>query len=296
MYNIKEAAARSGVSVPTLRAWERRYGVVSPARTPAGYRLYDDQAIERLRRMRLLLGAGWRPREAAAEVLRDGSTGATGAGDAVEAGAVNAGALAGMVDRLVASAAVFDTGQVTVVLDEVFARVSFETAMEEVIFPALREVGRGWESGKLSVAAEHAVSNTIHRRLAGHYEAARRPGERPHVMIGLPPGARHDLGALAFAVALRRLGLDTLYLGSDVPIESWVRSLRQTGARVAVIGAITRSDVDAARAVVAAIREELPEVTCVVGGQGGAALADSARVLPGVLSEDARLVHALSTT
>ena len=296
MYNIKEAAARSGVSVPTLRAWERRYGVVSPERTPAGYRLYDDRAIERLRRMRLLLGAGWRPREAAAEVLRESPPAAAEALGAADSETVSAGALTGMADRLVASAAVFDAAQVTAVLDEVFARVSFETALEEVVFPALREVGRGWESGKLSVAAEHAVSNTIHRRLAVQYEAARRPGERPHVVIGLPPGSRHDLGALAFAVALRRLGLDTLYLGADVPIESWVRSLRQTGAPLAVIGAVTRADVDAARAVVAAIREELPEVTCLVGGEGGAALADSARVLPGVLSEDARLVHGLATS
>ena len=42
MYTIKQAAARSGLSVPTVRAWERRYGVVHPERTASGYRLYDD--------------------------------------------------------------------------------------------------------------------------------------------------------------------------------------------------------------------------------------------------------------
>ena len=45
MYKIKEAAARSGVSVPLLRAWERRYGIVSPTRTASGYRLYDEDAL-----------------------------------------------------------------------------------------------------------------------------------------------------------------------------------------------------------------------------------------------------------
>ena len=39
MYTIKQAAARSGVGVSLLRAWERRYGVVHPVRTPSGYRL-----------------------------------------------------------------------------------------------------------------------------------------------------------------------------------------------------------------------------------------------------------------
>ena len=45
---IKEAATRTGISIPTIRVWERRYGVVSPTRTPAGYRLYDEQSIARL--------------------------------------------------------------------------------------------------------------------------------------------------------------------------------------------------------------------------------------------------------
>lgn len=295
MYNIKEAAARSGVSVPTLRAWERRYGVVNPARTPAGYRLYDDESIGRLRRMRTLLGAGWRPREAAIEVLRDKPS---DAGAAAIAGNGTEGSpqadLAGMVAQLANSAAVYDSAQVTAVLDDAFSRVSFETAMEEVVFPALREIGRAWQTGRVSVAAEHAASNAVHRRLAMLYEAARKPGEWPHVVIGLPPGSRHDLGALAFAVALRRVGLDTLYLGADVPLESWVGSLRQTGAPVAVIGALTPSDVDAARAVVGAIQEELPSVTCLLGGEAAAALADDVRVLPGVLAEDARLVYALA--
>ncbi|MBE3074340.1 MAG: MerR family DNA-binding transcriptional regulator, partial [Actinobacteria bacterium] len=41
MYTIKEASARSGVGAPLIRAWERRYGVVTPTRTASGYRLYD---------------------------------------------------------------------------------------------------------------------------------------------------------------------------------------------------------------------------------------------------------------
>src|SRR5215212_3263433 len=59
MYTIKEASARSGVPIPLLRAWERRYGVVRPARTAAAYRLYADEDIARLRAMRRLLDDGW---------------------------------------------------------------------------------------------------------------------------------------------------------------------------------------------------------------------------------------------
>ena len=73
MHTIKQAAARSGLSVPTVRAWERRYGVVDPERTPTGYRLYNDKAIARLIAMRHLVEhEGIRPSQAAKRVLTAG--------------------------------------------------------------------------------------------------------------------------------------------------------------------------------------------------------------------------------
>ena len=57
------------------------------------------------------------------------------------------------------------------------------------------------------------------------------------VLVGLPPGARHELGALAFAVAARRAGLPTLYLGPDLPVADWVAPARRIGPMAAVIGA-----------------------------------------------------------
>ena len=69
MYSIKQASIRSGVSVPLIRAWERRYGVVSPKRTASGYRLYDDEAIATLIRVRELTDGGWSASEASRAIL-----------------------------------------------------------------------------------------------------------------------------------------------------------------------------------------------------------------------------------
>src|SRR5690349_22977147 len=69
MYNIKQAAERAGVTIPVLRAWERRYGIVRPARTPSGYRRFDDEAIARVRAMRGLVDDGWSPSAAAAAIV-----------------------------------------------------------------------------------------------------------------------------------------------------------------------------------------------------------------------------------
>src|SRR4051794_14896527 len=70
MYTIKRAAELTGISVATLRAWERRYGVVSPQRSDGGYRLYGPEDVRALAIMNSLVNEGWSAREAAAETTR----------------------------------------------------------------------------------------------------------------------------------------------------------------------------------------------------------------------------------
>lgn len=279
MYSIKEAAARSGVTIATLRAWERRYGVVSPARTAGGYRLYDDEAIARLRRMRRLLDSGWRAREAAAEIVAGGSgplTETDTSGDTSQPGA-NGLEAANAVDDFLAASIPFHSAGIEAVLDETFARWPFESAMERVVFPALREVGRGWEAGQVDVAAEHAASHAVLRRLAMLFEAAGSPVDRPDLVIGLPPHARHELGALAFAVAARRRGIGVLYIGADVPVSSWLATLRETAAKVAAIAVPTAADVSAAEAVVDAVAASAPSVTVALGARSAREVDDAGR-------------------
>ncbi|PSS58757.1 MerR family transcriptional regulator [Pseudomonas sp. BBP2017] len=46
---IREVARQTGVNPVTLRAWERRYGLIKPQRTPKGHRLYCDKDIVQIR-------------------------------------------------------------------------------------------------------------------------------------------------------------------------------------------------------------------------------------------------------
>ena len=75
MHSVSSAARLCGVSPSTLRAWERRYGVVEPIRTESGYRVYDDAALRRLTRMSSLIASGWSPRHAAAYVMNENGDG-----------------------------------------------------------------------------------------------------------------------------------------------------------------------------------------------------------------------------
>lgn len=168
--------------------------------------------------------------------------------------------------RLVAAAAALDPAAVSAVLDERFTLGSFESVVDDWLMPALEEVGLAWADGRISVAGEHLVAHAVLRRLATAYDAAASRTDGPTVIIGLPAGVHHELGIFAFAVALRRLGLTTVYLGPDLPAPAWSAALDAHSARCAVLSAPGAEDVPAAREVVSALRASHPDAAIFVGG------------------------------
>ena len=62
---IGELSQRTGISPELLRAWEKRYGLLKPSRSPGGFRLYSDADEARIRRMRSHLASGVAAAEAA---------------------------------------------------------------------------------------------------------------------------------------------------------------------------------------------------------------------------------------
>ncbi len=298
MYTIKEASARSGVGVPLLRAWERRYGVVTPTRTTSGYRLYDDEAIGRLVAMRRLIDDGWAPQQAAARIRDADEADLAALGDAGERPSVPGEAadretvVAGLVDRVVAAARRLDTAALDAALDECFSTVRFEVAWDSVLAPALRAIGEAWEQGEITVAGEHSTSEAIGRRLAMAFEAA-GAGQGAPVLVGLAPGAHHEFGALAFAVAARRAGMPALYLGADLPAESWASAAKARDALAAVIGVPRRADVARAGAVIEQLATARPSMVVAVGGGNAARVQDArAVVLPDSVSDAVRTLQA----
>lgn len=300
MYTIKQAASRTGVAIQTIRAWERRYGVVNPARTAAGYRLYDDDAIERLAAMRFLVETeGWRPSQAAGRV-KDPTFDPQSLADrpAVTGPPTVTTDPSGPSDLAVTvflvAAQRVDVHVMERLLDEAFASQRFELAMDAVVFPALRAVGRAWAVGELDVAAEHAASETVRRRLARFFDAARGRTGRPQVLIGMPPGGQHELGVFAFAVACRRAGLEVLYLGANVPLESWLRMVRETKVPAVILGAVATVDSASLGVVVDAIQTIDQPPTCFAGGPAAldAHVTSGAVGLPASLDDAVAMVLA----
>src|SRR3954449_4605817 len=280
MYTIKQASRLTGVSETSLRAWERRYGVVVPHRNDSGYRLYDEQALAAVSTMRRLVHDGWSPAEAADAVLKGTVPAALDdvVGSETSDGLQQPNAVTYM-QRFLTSAAQMDTAGIEDSLDGGFALGSFEHVVDAWLFPALEALGEGWARGDIDIAGEHAASNSVHRRLSAAFDAAGSRSRGPSVVVGLPPGSQHDLGALAFATAIRRKGWDVLYLGSNVPVSSWEAAVRSRAAQAAVLAVVMPEDRPTAIAVAERLLTLNPAPMVCAGGAAGDQLADGVRTL-----------------
>ena len=157
---IGELSRRVGVSAHVLRAWESRYGVLRPARSAGGFRLYSAEDENRVRTMQDHLAAGLSAAEAAAAAL------AEPAADQKSMAVADA-SLAELRTALTTALDSCDEPAAHDVFDRLLAAYTVETVLHDVVLPFLHELGERWAGGGVDVAGEHFASQLIRGRLSG---------------------------------------------------------------------------------------------------------------------------------
>jgi DNA-binding transcriptional MerR regulator len=266
---IGELSRRSGISPDLLRAWERRYGLLQPVRSPGGLRLYSEQDVERVRAMRRHLAEGLAAAEAAARALRPDTNGSGEAGAPLDR------------ERLELTRALdeFDEPAAQAALDRGLATAGIDAVLLHVVLPYLRELGERWERGEASVAQEHYASNVLRGRLLALTRGWGR-GFGPLALLACIAGEQHDLGLIAFGLALHGRGWRVAYLGADTPFDTLTAVARSLAPELVVLNVATDERL---RASLEQLRALVAEHRVAVGG-GGAAGAASVGAI--VLLED----------
>src|SRR3954451_12912575 len=214
-FRIGELSRRSGASTDVLRAWERRYGLLRAARSPKGYRLYSADDLRRAQEMQAHLATGAAPAEAA-ELVRTG-----GLDRDTSLAAANAPDL---LARLRFALSAYDGVDASRVLDRCLLNLGLAQAIQLVVLPCFRELGRRWECGEISVAQEHFATNLVRRRLLSVGEGWEGEGDRL-ALLACAPGEQHDLGLVCFGLALHSYhGWRIKYLGADTPLGDLARA------------------------------------------------------------------------
>ena len=250
---IGELSRRTGVRAETIRAWERRYGLIEPARSAGGFRLYSPADEERLHAMRALIAEG----VAASEAATQAKSGGGAAVPSVRSPDAEA-------DRLRAALEAYDEEAANAVLDRALSAFSLDVFTGAVVLPAMAEIGNRWAGGEASVAQEHFATSVVRGRLLA-ISRGWGSGRGPLALLACPPGEQHDIGLIAFGLSLRNRGWRIVYLGQDTPLDTLAETVQRLGPALVVLS------VAAAESLASAVRG-LVEVAALVpvwiGGPG----------------------------
>ena len=267
-YPLRTAARLTGLSPAVLRAWERRYGVVVPARTAGGTRRYSAADLERLRLVKAAVDAGHRIGVVAALEPDELRRRARVSDAPEEAG----------LSEVLSALGRLDAAAVQRRLSIQLSTLGAPRFAREIALPLVDEIGRRWSDGRLSIAAEHLATSILRSLLGAALQPTAASLAGPRIVFATPPGEPHELGLLIAALVALGAGAQPLYLGVDVPAEDLLAAARASGASAVALGVVTVSEEDA-QATVTSLREGLPaRVALWLGGAGAASLGARAGV------------------
>ncbi len=233
-FSIKDLELFSGIKAHTIRAWERRYGLLKPSRSDTNIRSYGMDELRTVLNTSLLLKRGMSISQVAAlteeqrrEKIKTGISDQLGKDEALNA--------------LKMATVAYD--------EELFERTSriyridhgFEALVENLYLPVLNMIGLLWQSSSICAAQEHFSSNLVRQKLVSAIDALPLGGNaaRPLVVLYLPENEIHELGLLYLQYRLRREGRRTIYLGGSVPIEDIADLVRQWPGALDVCSILT---------------------------------------------------------
>jgi MerR family transcriptional regulator, light-induced transcriptional regulator len=272
-YPIGAVARKTGLSVHTLRAWERRYGVVTPQRSAGGTRLYSNADVTRLRLLRRATEAGHPigqvaplPAESLRELLRE-ELQAEPMPRPFQTLPPREGS-ATLVEEIMRAVEVMDGPRIHALLMQAVVALPVERVLQGVIVPVLRQVGDRWAAGAICPANEHLLSVNVRRVLAWLTESVPVPEGAPALLVTTPAGHWHELGAQIAGVIAAEAGWRVIFLGSNLPADAIARAVRTTEAGAVLLGA-TMVDEEVLFRELEELRQHLPAgIPVYIGGRG----------------------------
>jgi DNA-binding transcriptional MerR regulator/methylmalonyl-CoA mutase cobalamin-binding subunit len=269
MYSIKAVSQATGLSVETLRAWERRYGIVAPERDELGRRVYRPEDVLRLRRLREATDQGH-------PIGRLAPLGDLQLASLLE-GSANTPLQAtcnAFVERILEAAQRFRAAECEQALTLAIALLPPQQLARDVLKPLLQEVGDRWHRGELTIAQERMVSSSVLKHVSLVLDTYDRCAHRPAMVFATLPGERHELGLLMSAMLCASQGYKVHYLGPDLPPQEIAQFAREVAAIAVAISIVLLDSV-------AGVPAQLEVLSRSLGGNvpiwlGGAA----ARALP----------------
>ena len=277
-HGIKTVAIQTGLTQLIIRAWEKRYNVVTPLRTETNRRLYSDADISRLTLLRLATQAGHSIGRIAnlstEELLELIGTAGTVTRSAVIAKeeVLQETSLHFYIASCIAALKRFEMQALESTLFAASVAFSQPIFLEQLIAPLMREIGEQWRAGTLRIAHEHLATTVVRTILGSISQGSDVPAAMPNLVVATPRGQHHEIGALIAASTAASQGWQVTYLGPNLPAEEIVACAAQNEAKAIGLSIIYPTDDPYLTNELQKLRRGIQEdVALFVGGAGAIA-------------------------
>lgn len=212
-FTIKDMENLSGIKAHTIRIWEQRYNFLKPQRTNTNIRYYSNDELKTVLNIALLNKYGFKishidrmqPQEIRAKILSLGDA------KAIQERIVN---------ELVQEMVDLHIDNLEKILTTYISSRGVERTVTQIIFPFLEKIGILWQTGNINPAQEHLVTNVIRQKLVVAIETCiTHLKSDKTILLFLPEGEHHELGLLFMYYMFKSRGMQTLYLGANVPVK-----------------------------------------------------------------------------
>jgi len=235
LYTIGTVSKLTGIGAITLRAWERRYGLIQPIRKESGHRLYSRAHIDQINRITALTSKGMRISQIRSEMLETDSN--TDSDGREEKGIWNE-----YLNSMVAAIISFDENRLDEIYNEALSLYPIGLVTSNLLTPLLIELGLRWESRQGSIAEEHFFAFYLRNKLGARFHHRPRGATGPMILLAGLPGEYHEIGLLIFALAAHESGYRLLTLGANMPLNELASVARKKNCSAILLsGAIEPS-------------------------------------------------------
>lgn len=221
-YPIRTIAQLTGVNPITLRAWERRYGLIKPLRTEKGHRLYSRRDIEDIRRINRLLEQGMAISQVS-HVLERLPAGEPGPARPSTPSAKPDSSWGEAYDAALHG---LDEARLDALEGEALAFLHPDALLEQQLLPRLDAMEKTRLHDTATNIRYHLMQTRLTRLLAQRTSTCAPPDHAPSVLIASLPPERSLFFLWRLTWVLRRAGVQARLLGSGVSAQTLLQSLR----------------------------------------------------------------------
>jgi MerR family transcriptional regulator, light-induced transcriptional regulator len=210
-YSIKELERLSGIKAHTIRIWEKRHRLIEPERTSTNIRFYSDDDLKKIINVSLLNNKGIKISKIAnlnSQELTNKVFELSQTTDEVSV----------YIDQMVVAMIDLEEELFEGLLAKLTLRFGFERTITEMVYPFMEKIGVLWQTGNITPAQEHFISNLVRQKIIVAIDALPLPPKTAkRVLLYLPENELHEIGLLFYHYIAKKEGFRTYYLGQSVP-------------------------------------------------------------------------------